>query len=222
MQDSERLSSMDSNVDLDIKVLYIDDKPDVHISRLLRGRFGEEYTEFAFADNKTVIDLINDSKVVAADLIFVDSRLFEDKSSSEDRFQGEDFRLLLEMQFPLKKCIVVTHINLSDDGEKLKKASGTIEKYEVVEREGKSLEEWETSVNSLIKATIESIQRKKSLLELEIKEGYLNQYMKEQLIGRSQGQLEYSSLKVEQINELVDRFKQVEVDMRELIKDKNE
>ncbi len=109
-----------------INVVYIDDNLDLEISRFLEGYRSSEveikYEEISFSDYNGYNDLINDVRVKEADVIIIDSRLFENDNVTTDKFTGEELGIILKKFFPFKEVLVVTQNLIERD-------FGAISKY---------------------------------------------------------------------------------------------
>lgn len=108
-----------------IKILYIDDTPDITLSRFL-----DEYTqcdyEFTFSDIEFIPEngydsLINNPEVRSANIIFIDSRLFDNRTAIEGKFTGEEFKMILKKYFPFIEVIVITQNNITEGYETVSK-----------------------------------------------------------------------------------------------------
>mgnify|MGYP000640489885 FL=1 len=87
-----------------IKVLYIDDSLDLALSKYL-DNYKQENCEFDYSDIKFIPEegyesLINNPEVRSANVIFVDSSLFENRTAIEGKFTGEEFKIILKKYFP--------------------------------------------------------------------------------------------------------------------------
>lgn len=73
-----------------MNIVYIDDSPDLFISRYMSemsiksqsvsGAEKLEYDEIIFDDDKNFEDLLKNKKVIEANILIVDERLFEEQS----------------------------------------------------------------------------------------------------------------------------------------------
>ncbi len=92
------------------KLIYIDDNIDNDITCYLRKNFNNEnieYYEREFKTTETYSDLLNDDKVKTADIIIIDSKLFENRNVNK-KFTGEQFKLIVAKEFPYKKVFVIS------------------------------------------------------------------------------------------------------------------
>ena len=104
-----------------IKLIYVDDKPDVLLTEYLQI-FKEEnetidYKEIEFDSNSRDFEsLLTDNIVLESDIIIIDSKLFENESAdSGSKFTGQEFKLLQKLSNPFIKVVVITqNTNLSE------------------------------------------------------------------------------------------------------------
>lgn len=91
-----------------IKVTYIDDNIDTALSRFLASNFGDDYDEYEFNCKNGYEDLLNADVVRQANIIIIDSRLFENSQVHDKKFTGEEFKIILKKVFPFVEVIVIT------------------------------------------------------------------------------------------------------------------
>lgn len=137
-----------------MNLVYIDDDRDEAISDYLENdyynnKYDVHYTEVEFEGDKGYEGLMDSPEVVSANVILIDSRLFENDSiKCKGKFSGEEFRMLLRKVFPFIEVLVI-----SQGGEN--KEFDIIPKY----RSGSS-EESKDYYNRVLKVKLdESIER---------------------------------------------------------------
>lgn len=106
-----------------MNIVYIDDSPDLFISRYMAemliksqpvsGVEKIEFNEIIFDDDENFEDLLKNKKVIEANILIVDERLFEEQSERK-KFTGLQFRLILKKVYPFKEVIVITQPNNLD------------------------------------------------------------------------------------------------------------
>ena len=112
-----------------INILYIDDRIDEILSEYLDTRFinsecSISYQEYNFEPNEGFDKLIINPLISTANIIIIDSRLFENATGSSKKFSGEDFKIILRKYYPFIEVIVITQNEPTPD-------LGTISKYNV-------------------------------------------------------------------------------------------
>ena len=108
-----------------IKILYIDDSPDTALSRYLDSYSQDdcnfESSDIKFNPEEGYESLISNTDVRSANIIFIDSRLFENRTASTGKFTGEEFKVILKKYFPFIEVVVVTQNDISEDYETVAK-----------------------------------------------------------------------------------------------------
>lgn len=109
----------------DIKILYIDDSPETALAKYLDNYLHEncniEYSDIEFKQEEGYESLIGNVDVRSANIVFIDSRLFENRTATTGKFTGEEFKIILKKYFPFIEVIVVTQNEISDDYETVAK-----------------------------------------------------------------------------------------------------
>ena len=110
-----------------IKILYIDDLPETALSKYLDTYTHDgcsiEYSDIIFKPEEGYESLINNLEVRSANIVFIDSRLFENRNASIGKFTGEEFKIILKKYFPFIEVIVVTQNEIDDEYETIAKYS---------------------------------------------------------------------------------------------------
>lgn len=97
-----------------INLVYIDDDRDEAISAYLEDcyrndMYDVEYCEVEFDGDKGYESLLDSSEVASANVILIDSRLFENDSiKNTGKFTGEEFRMILRKVFPFIEVLVIS------------------------------------------------------------------------------------------------------------------
>lgn len=96
-----------------ISFLYIDDGPEPALARYLdkgykNEKYNIEYSDIIFNPNDGYESLLKNPKVRAANIIFVDSRLFENQNAINGKFTGEEFKFVLKKFYPYIEVLVIT------------------------------------------------------------------------------------------------------------------
>lgn len=97
-----------------INILYIDDDLDTHTEDYLNEFYTNPTVQKSFNDlffdpeKDSYESLLNNDKVKKADVIIIDSKLFQDASVADAKLSGEEFRIIIKKFFPYKEIIVIT------------------------------------------------------------------------------------------------------------------
>lgn len=187
-----------------IKLVYIDDDLDEAISAYLAEAYQNEeydvkYQEISFEGDKGYESLLDSLEVASANVILIDSRLFEnDRIKYKGKFSGEEFRLVLRKVFPFIEVLVI-----SQNGEN--KNFDIIPKY----RSG-STENAMQYYNRVLKNKIdESIKRvitfRNISKKLETNSG-IEKFLVEKTVDSLNGINEYDDLSKEDVDRLIMAF----------------
>ena len=109
-------------------ILYIDDNPEPSLGKYLdreykNSEYETKYSELKFDPENGYESLIRDPKVQSANIIFIDSKLFENRTARNGKFSGEEFKIILRKYYPFIEVVVITQ---NEPDLKV----GTISKYD--------------------------------------------------------------------------------------------
>lgn len=190
-----------------INLVYIDDDRDEAISSYLEDdyqndKYEMKYQEKTFKDADGYEGLLDSPEVTSANVILIDSRLFENDSvKCKGKFSGEEFRMLLRKVFPFIEVLVISQNGKDDDFEIIPKyRSGSSEtSKEYYERVLKN--KIDESIRRVI--TFRNIAKK-----LENNKG-IEKYLREKTVDSLNGINDYEDLSKEDIDRLVTAFQSI-------------
>lgn len=193
-----------------IKIVYVDDDTDINISRYLskeyqHEEFIKEYDEVCFRSEEGYDSLINNSLIKGANIILIDSKLFENDSAVTGKFSGEEFKMILKKMFPFIEVLVITQNDLGDD-------YGTIQKYR------RDLHKTPQQYYSMIlkKALDEAIQNiniyRNIANKLKENEG-IDKVLIEKIMSSLDGTSQYDELTTKDIDDIISVFKELKRDI---------
>lgn len=189
-----------------VRILYIDDIIDSYISEYLNEFYKnenvtKEYEERAFKAEDSYETLLQDVKLHTADIIIIDSVLFEHASFSNEKLAGEEFELILKKVFPFKEVIVVSQNDLDDEYQIIKKydSASSEDKQSFFENKWKPVLEKAVSKVKLYRKIIKRIEEKNYV------EKYFLEGMQQSIVGESG----YDKLTVDDIDKLIAAFESV-------------
>ncbi len=190
-----------------INLVYIDDDRDEAISAYLEDGFRSDkydvkYTEIEFKGEKGYESLLDSPEVASANVVLIDSRLFENDSIKyKGKFSGEEFRMILRKVFPFIEVLVI-----SQNGEN--QEFDIIPKY----RSGSSETSNEYYERVLKRKIIESIERiiifRKISKKLEENKG-IEKFLVEKTVGSLNGINDYEDLSKKDIDNLISAFQSI-------------
>lgn len=189
-----------------IKLLYVDDNADAYISQYLCEEYGcegvkIEYLQRSFETEDTYESLLSDKDVHSADIIIIDSMLFENANLSNQKLAGEEFEIILRKVFPFKEVIVVTQNDIEEEYRVIKKfdtSSGCSSK-DFFSKEWKPI----------LDKAVEKIKLCRRLLKRIEEKNYVEKYFFEELQQSLQGESGYDKLTVADVDRLIAAFEGV-------------
>lgn len=189
-----------------VKLLYIDDNIDPYISQYLNEEYTyegihTEYAERTFTAEDTYESLLTDREVRSADIIIIDSMLFENANLSSQKLAGEEFELILRKVFPFKEVIVVTQNDVDEEYKVLRKFDTSSDQSDKVFFE----REWKTTLDQ----AIEKIKLCRKLLRRIKEKNYVERYFFEEMQQSLQGESEYETLTVADVDRLISAFEEI-------------
>lgn len=108
-----------------LKIIYIDDYPETSLSKYLdkykNSSCNVESLDIKFNPDAGYESLINNPDVKSANIIFIDSKLFENRTAIAGKFTGEEFKIILKKYFPFIEVIVITQNDIAPDYETISK-----------------------------------------------------------------------------------------------------
>lgn len=191
-----------------INLVYIDDDRDEAISDYLENyyyndKYNVEYWEKDFEGDKGYEGLLDSPVVTSANVILIDSRLFEnDRIKCKGKFSGEEFRMILRKIYPFIEVIVISQNGENKDFEIIPKyRSGNTET---------SKEYYERVLKSKVDESIERVITFRNISKkLERNKG-LEKFLVERAVDSLNGISDYEDLSKEDIDKLITAFQGME------------
>lgn len=189
-----------------LKILYIDDSPEPALAKYL-DKYKSTTCEFDYSDIRFNPDegyerLINDSEVTSSNIIFVDSRLFENRNATTGKFTGEEFKIILKKYFPFIEVIVITQNDVEEGYE-------TISKYD--SKSGQTSDEYYGEIiPPILEQAVRNIfEFRKIASEME-KNTRWEKVMIEKIINSINGQGIFDELTKNDIDEVIRMFQELQ------------
>ena len=191
----------------EIKIVYIDDKPDPSLSRYLDTEFSSDrfikvYEEILFNPADGYESLIKNPVVQSANIIVIDSMLFENSGTVSGKFSGEEFKIILKKYYPFIEVIVITQ-------NEPEAAMGTIPKYSDSYNTSAS-EYYGRVLPELIHNAYANIQRYFSIADKLSGNSSLDKYLVEKVVSSLNGSSLYDELTKSDIDSLISAFQRIE------------
>lgn len=190
-----------------IRLVYIDDDREEGISKYLNTHYRNDaydvrYDEVEFKGSEGYEKLLEMPDVTAANVILIDSRLFEnDYERSAGRFTGEEFRMILRKVLPFIEVLVI-----SQNGEN--KDFDIIPKYRYTSAESE-VQHYERVLKQKIDESIERVAIFRNISKkLEHNEG-IEKLLVERIVSALNGINEYDGLSKADVDRLIEAFQNI-------------
>lgn len=192
-----------------IKILYVDDNVDSHISEYLCEQYEHEdteinYSEHTFINTDSYETLLMDSELQTADILIIDSVLFENANFSSEKLTGEEFEVILKKVFPFKEVIVVSQNDIDEN-------TTIIKKYDTSSKEESKIffdTEWKPALDQ----AIGKVKLYGKILKRIEEKNYLEKNFLEGIQQSLIGAIGYEKLTVADIDRLISAFESVKKD----------
>ena len=189
-----------------LKILYIDDNPEPALAKYLDKYKSEhcelEYSDIIFNPAEGYESLINNPEVIGSNIIFIDSRLFENRNAAFGKFSGEEFKVILKKYFPFIEVIVVTQNDINE-------GYTTIPKYD--SKSGKNAEEYYSQkLPLIIEEAIKNIFEVRKIAEEMEKNSSWEKVMMEKIKNSISGQGVFDELSKKDIDNVIMMFKELQ------------
>ncbi|MGG7162966.1 hypothetical protein [Clostridium ihumii] len=195
-----------------IKIVYVDDKLDTNISRYIAREYKFEgiekiYEEISFNNENGYDSLISNEIIKEANIILIDSKLFENDTVSSGKFSGEEFKMILKKIFPFIEVIVITQNELEEE-------YGTISKFKGVTYNSPK-EYYENNLKRVLDDAVKNVKIYRNIAnKLKSNEG-IDKVLTEKIINSLEGSSKYDELTTSDIDNIIAAFKEIERDINE-------
>ena len=188
-------------------LVYIDDNPETALSRYLDEEIkSDNYeincSEIIFKPEEGYESLLSDQRVCSANIILIDSWLFENRTAANAKFTGEEFKLILKKLFPFIEVIVITQNGTDSNIRK-------IAKYDKSLAESAS-EYYASKLPKIINQAVSDIQQYRLLADLVKKNDTWEDVLKDEVIATLKGSNTYDKLTKDDIDRLISAFKEIQ------------
>ena len=189
-----------------ITMLYVDDKIDLYVSRYLNSYSNNKaeykYSELKFENKYSYEDLLENNEIQKADILFLDSMLFENGNVENNKISGEELGLIIKKIFPFKEIIVITQYQDKMEYSTLKKYNSNT--YQCDE----DLFFQENWNKEIINATKNIILNRNILKNISSKR-YVEKYLFEKMENSINGLSNYDNLTKADIDSLIKAFEEM-------------
>ncbi|HWO76230.1 MAG TPA: hypothetical protein VNM69_10100 [Bacillus sp. (in: firmicutes)] len=193
-----------------INIVYVDDEPDINISKYLNKEYDHdqfiiEYDEVCFKSEEGYDSLINNPLIKGANIILIDSKLFENDSAVTGKFSGEEFKMILKKMFPFIEVLVITQNDLGED-------YGTIQKYRRDVKETPQ-QYYAMILKKVLDDAIQNIIIYRNIAnKLKENEG-IDKVLIEKIMSSLDGTSQYDELTTKDIDDIISAFRELKRDI---------
>lgn len=191
-------------------LVYIDDKPESTLTKYLDKDFkSDKYeiicSEIIFNPEDGYESLLSNSIVKSANIILIDSWLFENRTATCGKFTGEEFKLVLKKFFPFIEVVVITQNCMDDEINKISKYDKSFDKT--------ASEYYSELLPPVIDNAVASIHQYQILADMVNKNESWEVLLKDRVLSTLNGSNSYDELTKEDIDNLVAAFKEIQEDL---------
>lgn len=190
-----------------VNLVYIDDSVDTMLDSYLDSNglrlleYGSSYKTITFEPSFSYTDLIENPIVCEANIVIIDSLLFENENA-RIKFTGEEVALLFRKYHPFIETILISQNDLGDKIAFVKKF------YD------RHSSDYRGYYDKVLAPEIQSAQQRviqsKILASKIEKNDSLDLVIREKLVNSVNGLLDYDNLKKEDIDRVITAFKELE------------
>lgn len=191
----------------EIKIVYVDDNVDSSISKYLaedynHKNFKKNYNEITFDNKNGYESLINNEKIKEANIIVIDSRLFENNIASKGKFSGEEFKIILKKIFPFIEVIVISQ-------EPPNEYYGMINKYQKNSTQT-AQQYYEAKLKSALDSAIENIEIYRNISNKLKKSKSIDEVLIQRIMDSLDGSAKYETLTSKDIDNIITAFEEIQ------------
>ncbi|WP_455938547.1 hypothetical protein [Gemella morbillorum] len=161
------------------------------------------YTEFRFEIEHSYVNLLEHKDVQNADILFLDSMLFENRNVGDNKISGEELGLIIKKIFPFKEIIVITQYQEKIGYSALRKYNSST--YPCGDSTSFFRNNWEKEI---VKAT-KNITLNRNILNNISSKHYVEKYLFEKMENSINGTSNYDDLTKEDVDSLIDAFEEM-------------
>lgn len=191
-----------------IRILYIDDSPEIELAKFLanyqsNAQVNIDEEDIIFSPAEGYESLINNTSVREANIIIIDSKLFENRDVIEGKFTGEEFKLILRKTFPFIEVLVITQNDVEE-------GFNIISKYDAMKCAGTAAEYYGKELPEKIEESIKSILEYRKIASRLNDNKALEKVLIEKINKSLEGLNEYDELTKSDIDAIIEAFKSIQ------------
>lgn len=193
-----------------INIVYVDDSPDVYLNLFLGSYKGDEikinYSTIIFKQDDSYKTLLENQVIRNANIVFIDSRLFENRGVG-GVFSGEEFKLILKKIFPYIEVIVISQKAIGEDFQTIKKYDLAGDVSDVDDIQKSAFDFYSREIIPLIKEKIQNVIEFRIILErIQNEKIEIDKYLVENIENSIKGTDEYDQLSSDDLDKVIKEF----------------
>lgn len=189
-----------------IKIIYIDDSLDPIISKYLAeikiDEFEIDSLDVEFSSELGYEGLIKDKNIETANVILIDSRLFENRTPSNGRFTGEEIKTILRKYFPFIEVIVITQNDINQGYNTIKKFSSTS-----LSSLKNGYEYYDETLLPLLINAVRNVHEYRNIVKVMEENSSWDTVLIQKILNSLEGRSVYDELTKTDIDKVIDAFK---------------
>lgn len=184
-----------------VELLYIDDYLETQLSEYLELIKNDLeitiYKQKEFKPVMTYEDLLNDNFVKDANIILIDSKLFQDRQVESMKFTGEEFEIILKKVYPYTEIILISQ-NTMDSPFKC------VPKFNPGRSRESFKDHYDKHLKERIKNAISNIRKYRLIVHKLNSNKSVSKILTDKIIRLLDGDTSYSELDKQGIESLID------------------
>jgi hypothetical protein len=190
-----------------INIVYIDDNLDFDLIKYLRDYYqydgiNKVFDQVAFHSDYSYEKLLTNDLVTKANVIIIDSKLFEDSHVTNGKFTGEEFELILKKEYAFIEVIIISQNELFNN-KYVKKFVGS---------RGMSdgIEYYKVHLTSKLDDAIQNVLYYRSISKKFRQNDNIDKRMVEKILESIDGINVYDDFKKKDVDEIIKLFKEIQ------------
>ena len=193
-----------------INIVYVDDSPDIYLNLFLESYKREgikiNYSSIIFEQDYSYKTLLENPTIRDANIVFIDSRLFENRGVG-GVFSGEEFKLILKKTFPYIEVIVISQKAIGDDFQTIAKYDLLGNVSDVDDIRKSAFDFYSHEIIPLIENKIQNVIEYRKILErIQNEEIGIDKYLVENIENSIKGIDEYDQLSSKDLDKVIEAF----------------
>ena len=186
-----------------IKILYIDDNFQLQLTSYLENIFSDNFSQFNFTPETTIVELLNNPDVLNATVIILDSRLFQNSNVDSDKFSGEEVKIIFKKFLPFIEILIISqNEDVLDDQ--------FIKKFKTSKQNKDYKRYYDDKLLPKIELAIKKVNMYKKIAAKMEESGRFDEALITKLKNSMDGLIIYDELNKSDIDNLIKAFKDLE------------